>query len=106
MAENENENETDYSSEVPTAFAAALLFLLVCAVGAAFYFALHPPTTCEVNNATAQAQAVANKSLADSQTAYQKRLQDLQMEVIKQCVGKGNLPVVSNGNVDCRPVTK
>lgn len=104
MAENENDKTDD--GGVPASFAMVLILVVVLAFITAGYFALHPPTTCEVNNATAQAQAVANKSLADSQTAYQKRLQDLQMEVIKQCVGKGNLPIVSNGNVDCRPVTK
>ena len=50
--------------------------------------------------------ARAAKAQAEYQTECQKRVSDLQVEVVKQCVAKGNIPIFVNGNVDCKVIPK
>ena len=42
------------------------------------------------------------KARAEAETAAQMRLQAIQLEVVKRCADKGNIPVLVNGNVDCK----
>lgn len=42
------------------------------------------------------------KAQADVQSLSQKRLQDLQLAVVKACVDHGGIPIFANNNVDCK----
>lgn len=47
-----------------------------------------------------QANALAKQ--AETQTAAQKRMLELQLDVTKRCVDRGWVPVFINQNVDCK----
>ena len=47
-----------------------------------------------------QAQAMAEQ--AKAQGAYQNRMMEMQLDVTKKCVERGWVPVLTNGNVDCK----
>lgn len=48
----------------------------------------------------AELQAV--KAQAEAQAELQKRLATIQLDVIKRCADRGDVPVVIGGNVDCK----
>lgn len=85
-----------------------LILVVIFAAGAAVYYSQHPAenAACAVSNANAAAQLGAAKAQSDSQTEYMKRDSALRLEVISRCVARGFLPVLTGGNVDCKPVPK
>lgn len=52
-----------------------------------------------------KAQAEAQVEMQKAQVEMQKRLVAIQLDVIKRCADRGGIPVIFNGNVDCK-VTK
>lgn len=119
MDEQPDQEEQEGTQEEPLVIkpqglpteAGGMLFAALILTGAAcVYFASHKPEAenkaCEINNVSMQAQANAAKAQADFNVACMKRDTDLRMEVVKQCVAKGNIPIFINGNVDCKPAPK
>lgn len=112
MDENEiNESEAIVvkPTGVPESIAVIMCILILLGSGSAIYFARQQTTIsagCEANSAAMVAGASAQKAQIDYQTACVKRDSDLRLEVIKQCVAKGNIPVLMGGNVDCKASPK
>lgn len=52
--------------------------------------------------AALKANSEAVKEQAEYGMEQQKRIAELQIEVIHQCVAKGGVPVIMNGNIDCK----
>jgi hypothetical protein len=50
------------------------------------------------------AEMQALKAQSEIQVEQQKRLAAIQMEIIKRCADRGDIPVFTNGNVDCKVV--
>lgn len=93
---------------LPTEVGGVLFVALVVAIVTCIYFAQRSPENkaCDISNIAMTAQANAAKAQADFNIACSKRDADLRLEVIKQCVAKGNIPIFINGNVDCKPGLK
>lgn len=53
----------------------------------------------DVSSSTCDAEI--RKAMAQVEIEGRKGFLALQMEVVKQCVAKGNIPVLSGGNVAC-----
>lgn len=94
---------------IPTGFGVALVMATVLASGTAVYYARQTTpvsTGCEASSAAIVAGAGAQKAQMEMGAAGIKRDMELRLEVIKQCVGKGNIPTLSGGNVDCKASPK
>ena len=107
--DNEDLNhDNEYESSTPSWISGLLLAALVLACGVAIYFAQRDPgnRACVQNDLTLQAQSAVQKANMEYQTACIRRDQELRLKVLQACVDKGNIPVLVNGNIDCKPSPK
>lgn len=83
---------------------AILFVMLTCSIVGMVYYARNPKdaAACAQNNVTIRAQADAEKAKADFGVSIQKRIDTMQMEVAKFCIANKGVPVLLNGNVDCK----
>jgi hypothetical protein len=61
---------------------------------------------CAPNASVLKAQADSGRAQNELNTATQKRIEEIQVAVIKNCSEHGNIPILVNGNVDCKASPK
>lgn len=92
-----NKTELSHGKRMKSILAVCALLALLTACSP-----FESTTACEIENATRKAQADREAKSLEAQTALQKRIEDLQIEVLRQCVAQGNIPLFLGGNVDCK----
>lgn len=55
-----------------------------------------------IKNMAIKAQQEAQAKIAEMQVEQQKAFNLLQLDVAKRCTEKGNIPIFTSGNVDCK----
>lgn len=102
MTPNEH-HEISLQSGVPIWVAIVLMVLFVGSLFAHVYQAYHPPKSavCEVSNAVQAAEISSAKEQMKYDEANQKHVFEVQMEVVKACVSRGDIPIWHNSNVEC-----
>jgi hypothetical protein len=61
---------------------------------------------CATNDTVVKAQVEAQSASIKSNMERTNQESMLRLEVIKACVGRGDIPVLMNGNVDCKHLGK
>lgn len=90
---------------VPTPFASVLVVIIVVLMAGLAYVTQEkaaPSAQCQLDNAALAAQESAAKAQADLNRTMQERIETVQMGVITGCVTRHGLPMLVNGNVDCK----
>lgn len=99
-----DEDGIEYSYGTPTVVAIFLVIGMILSTATAIYYATRSRplnTQCEMNDANTKLQLEAQKESIAYNTECQKRTTQLQMKVIEECVHRGYIPVINNGNIGC-----